>query len=521
MKPLSILDMAFFLLETPERMSNIGPLAILIPPKGTASSVKFADSLMARMKEQPVGEPFNMVYSGLSLSHLPRLEAAEHVNLDDHCHRLSLPSPGTDRQLFDLICRIHVQRLDLSRPAWEFYVIDGLENGRIAVYAKVHHGLLDGRGFVEVCTRWFSQDPKTQEVRALWQGLRPPTRAAKKRERSLRETALDLSQIIAGAGATAASLSRFLAKQALMTAGRGEGSPLPFLNTPNAFKAKPSIKRSFSYCALPIDEMKKLSKANGFTVNDVLLTVVDIALNRYLHEQGGFRGKPLVIDMPVSVGGNDGGGNQIAVLQFPLGSERATASERVLEIHKRTRGLKGQIKGESASALIFHTAAVHSVPSLAETFGLKHVPMLANVMISNPFGLAEVCYLGGAECEMALPISVLSPPLSLNVTATTYNKHLQIAFLGMAKQTPDIQKLADYTESAFAELCGEFGHKLPALNSMTTALRPEPKAATPKAKSKAVKAVATPKPALMEKKLARKAPRSADKATSKRNTTAV
>lgn len=489
-KALSILDMAFFMLETAERMSNIGPLAILKPPAGSANGSKFADSLMDKMKQQPVGEPFNFIYSGPSLRHLPRLEEAEQINLDDHCFRLSLPSPGTDRQLFDLICRIHVQRLDLSRPPWEFYVIDGLENGRVAVYAKVHHGILDGRGFVEVCTRWFSQNPKEKEVRALWQGLRVPTRETKKKQRTLGQAATHLAQQFVGASTAVASLSRFVMKQAMMTAGHGEGSPLPFLDTPNAFKANPSIKRSFSYCKLPLDQMKSLSKENGFTVNDVLLTVVDIALNRYLHDEGGFRGKPLVIDMPVAIGGNDGGGNQIAVLQFPLGSERATASERVLEIHKRTRGLKAQVKGEDASALILHTAAVHSVPSMAETLGLKHVPMLANVMISNPFGLAAVCYLGGAECEMALPISVLSPPLTVNVTATTYNTDLQIAFLAMAKQIPDIQKLADYTMAAFSELCTEFGLAVATQKASQSAQGTKTKTTKPRAPRKQ-KSVAT------------------------------
>ena len=101
-KALSILDTAFFMLETAERMSNIGTIAILKPPAGTRAS-QFADSLMAKMQEQPVGEPFNMVYSGFSAKHAPRLEATDEIHLEDHCHRLSLPSPGTDRQLLDLM----------------------------------------------------------------------------------------------------------------------------------------------------------------------------------------------------------------------------------------------------------------------------------------------------------------------------------------------------------------------------------------------------------------------------------
>ena len=68
-------------------------------------------------------------------------------------------------------CRLHAQRLDRSRPPWAFYVIDGLERGRVALYAKVHHGLIDGRGFVELCTKWFGTDPADRSVRALWEGM--------------------------------------------------------------------------------------------------------------------------------------------------------------------------------------------------------------------------------------------------------------------------------------------------------------------------------------------------------------
>jgi hypothetical protein len=78
--------------------------------------------------------------------------------------------------------------------------------------------------------------------------------------------------------------------------------------------------------------------------------------------------------------------------------------------------------------------------------------MLANLIISNPFGLPERRYLAGAEVEIALPISLLAPGQSLNVTGVTYAEGLQIAFLGMAAELPNLQRLADLTVKAFAEL---------------------------------------------------------------------
>ena len=452
-KALSMLDLAMFVLESAERMANIGPLAILKPPAGRRSSGQFADWLMERMQKKPVGEPFDYVYRGPGLRGLPRLEATEDVDVASHCQRLTLPAPGTDKQLFELICRLHVNRLDRSRPPWEFYIIDGLERGRIAIYAKVHHGMIDGKAFVDVCTSWFSTNRRSREIRALWEGVHRPDRGSKTidEQRSLTRSAVNLAKQILGGGFTVASFYGFLVKQTLKTMGLGKGTPLPFLNTPPVFRAAPAVRRSFSYCVVPLQSMKDFGKAHGATINDILLTILDMALSRYLNEKGRHRHKPLVADMPLALGAG-GGGNQIAILQFPLGGAKADPAERLREISQQTSEVKHQVKGESAGAMILYTAVIHAVPAVAELLGISKTPMLANMVISNPFGVQDRRYLGGAELEMVLPISMLAPGQSLNITAATYDKGLQIAFLALAKEIPDVQKLADYTVEAFDEL---------------------------------------------------------------------
>jgi hypothetical protein len=112
---------------------------------------------------------------------------------------------------------------------------------------------------------------------------------------------------------------------------------------------------------------------------------------------------------------------------------------------------------ESADAMILYTAVIHSIPAVAELLGISKMPILANMVISNvPLGLPGRNYLGGAEVEMILPLSVLAPGQSLNITAATYDKGLQIAFLGIAREFSDIGKLADYTVAAFEELRAAF-----------------------------------------------------------------
>ena len=95
---------------------------------------------------------------------------------------------------------------------------------------------------------------------------------------------------------------------------------------------------------------------------------------------------------------------------------------------------------------------MHGVPALLEILGVAKTPTLANAVISNPFGLTDRRYLAGAELELALPVSMLAPGQSLNITAVTYDQNFQIAFLGLEAVVPDIARLAALTSQAFEEL---------------------------------------------------------------------
>ena len=448
---LSALDLAFFVLESRERMSNVGPLAVLRPPPRTRSPGAYAERLLRAMKKRPVGAPFDRIYRPPGLKGLPLLETVADVDLDAHCHRHTLPAPGNDDQLLKFVCRLHEQRLDRARPPWEFHVIDGLQGGRIALYGKVHHGIIDGRGFVEVCTRWFSTDASNKDARAMWEGL--PQRRSSAATGEPGKSGLEAATRAAvQATKTVVSLYAALSRQALASAGLKAGMPLPFFGTPSDLGGKPSVQRILAYCMLPLKDVKAYGKAHEASVNDVLLTLLDMALNRYLDAKGrASKARPLVADMPVALTGG-GGGNAIAILQFPLGTAAASPLERMAQIKKRTAEVKDHVRRTDASALITYTAAVHGIPALLETLGVPKSPTLANAVISNPFGLAERAYLAGAELEMILPVSVLAPGQSLNITAVTYAEHFQIAFLGLEAEMPDIARLAELTTQAFAEL---------------------------------------------------------------------
>jgi len=448
MPALSALDLAMFLLESPERPFNIGPLLLLRPPPRSAR--RFADRLTARMLERPVGPPFNYRLQ-LSLTRPPALVPVIDADPRPHVHRLTLAGASIE-QLLHKVCALHEPLLDRKGMLWHLWVIDGLADGRVALYGKVHHGIIDGRGFVRAITHWLSEDPKQGQVHALWEGSpRAPGRSGARRD-GLLGSLLQAGSQAGGMLKSAAGVYGLLAEQGLRAAGLSEGTALPFLNVPDAFGGGLSSRRVFAYCSLPLERLKALGKAHGATVNDLLLTVVDMAMHRYLCGRGLAPAQPLVADMPVALGAGTKGGNQIAVLQFPLGGPAAGALDRLTAVRAETGRLKTSLGRRGSDTAMLYTTLVHALPLLVERVAQDAAPRLANLLISNPFGLETPRWLMGAAVEAALPISVVSAGHKLNITAVTLGPLLQIGFLAMPEAAPRIEDLARYTEQAFEDL---------------------------------------------------------------------
>jgi diacylglycerol O-acyltransferase / wax synthase len=447
MPALSTIDLAMFMLETRERTLNIGPLVLLRPPAGFKGS--FADKLHAKLLKRPPGAPFNYRLN-LSLTRLPSVEPMAQPDITAHLHRLTLDHASIP-ELLKQVCALHETLLDRSGLLWQFYVIDGLADGRVALYGKVHHGLIDGRTFVKAVTQWMSDDPREKEVRAMWDGV--PRAGARVEERT------GLLQRLRSAGGQAADTVRttagvygLLAEQGLRAIGVGAGLTLPYLKVSSAFDGPLSARRSFAFCSLPLAEIKALGKAQGATVNDLLLTLLDMALHRHLARRRGSPTEPLLADMPVALSRGATGGNQIAVLQLPLGGAGASPAERLAAIRAETGRIKASTARYSSGALMMYSTLVHALPLLIERVSVKAAPRLANLMVSNPFGFEGQQYLMGAAVELALPLSVLAAGYKLNITAVTVGQQLQIGFLAMPEAVPDIDKLARQTEKAFEEL---------------------------------------------------------------------
>jgi diacylglycerol O-acyltransferase / wax synthase len=448
MPTLSAMDLAMFMLESPERPFNIGPLVLLRPPAGAASGA-FADKLQSRLLKRPPGPPFSYQLK-MSLLKAPAVEPMARPDLKRHVHRLTLDSASMP-QLLDKVCDLHEPLLDRSGLLWQFWIIDGLADGRVALYGKVHHGIIDGRTFVKAVTQWLSTDAKDKTVRAMWDGFERSGGAGRQRAGLLQQL-MKGRELLTGTLRSGVGMAGLLAEQGLRSAGLGKGLPLPFLKVPGVFEGRLSAKRSFAWCTLPLREMKALGKPHGATVNDLLLTVLDMAMHGYLAERGQAITGPLVADMPVALAAGAKGGNQIAVLQFPLGAGDASVLQRLKKIRAETGQLKQSLGQRGSDTVMLYTTLVHALPILVERIAAKAAPMHSNLLVSNPFGVDGPRWLMGAQVELVLPVSVVAAGHKLNVTAVSLGERLQLGFLAMPDAVPQLERLAQLTELAFDEL---------------------------------------------------------------------
>ncbi len=457
-KTLNLLDLSFVLMETRQTPMHVAGLQTFTPPAGAPRD--YTRTIYEYLRSFPVtAAPFNYVLRGIGSGHLrPTFDVAKEVDLDYHLRHSALPYPGGERELGILISRLHSNPMDMDRPLWEIHLIEGLQGGRFALYAKLHHSLADGVSGVGLLN--FSSDPAASDTPPIWAAERQ--RKARTPRNAGRFGALGL---LPAALAREAKEWPSLAQGLAATAKAAFGvKPSPdFISLAEAprtiFNVNVTPQRRVATQAASLERLKKIGEEAGGSLNDVVLAACSGALRRYLLEVGKLPRKPLITSIPVALPRDlsEAGGNAISFANVTLATDVEDLRERFARIRRSSAAGRDFLKQMSPKALIDYTVLISSPQILTRVPGIgARVPPIYNIIISNVPGPRGKFYFLGAEMEAYYPISALAHGQALNITVLSYAGGLYFGFTGCADKVPHLQRLAVYTGEAIDELEREF-----------------------------------------------------------------
>ena len=472
MKQLSGMDNVFLRLERGNQYMHVAGLGIYDPSSAPGGFVRFKDILRffeSRLDTAPVFRR-RLVTVPLDLDR-PYWVEDDHVDVEFHVRHVALPHPGDWRQLCIQVARIHSRPLDRSKPLWEAYVIEGLDNipgipkGSFAFYTKFHHAAIDGEGGTEVLKAIHSFSPEDEDAagarrarfrdreplalelygRALLHGAQRVPKAAR--------FSLQTARRLAGLGAGyAGQLAQLLQEAGVPSVATLRSK----LRRPPAtrFSGKVSAHRVVELVELPLADIKRVrEKTGGATVNDIFLATVGGALHKYLDAKGELPERTMTAQVPMTLrGGEKGGdiGNQIGVAVMPIHSEVADPLERLTLIGEGAEKAKALVSavGKDLTQHLYDL-----LPAAAsELFTTQVMLPTMNVIVSNVRGPDLPIYLAGARMVAFAPVSIALNGLGLNVTGFSYAGTMWVCAVSCREMMPDPGFFADCLRGAFAEL---------------------------------------------------------------------
>jgi diacylglycerol O-acyltransferase len=528
-KQLTGLDGSFLYMETPTTFGHVNGLAIYERPSPDFDPF----AAVYRRFESMVGvlEPMRrrIVEVPMQLDH-PYWIDDPNFDLDFHIRHMSLAPPGRPDQLADQIARIVGRPMDRTRPLWEVYVIEGLEDDMWALLTKYHHATIDGASGVMLVKMLndVSPDAPPRPESPAWEPesipsdfellrltfanlIRNPLKALRLQLRIVRDLA-------AAAGAPAVSSAASQAGSALRSlAGRNDGGSRPSLPVsmapPTPWNRSVTAHRRFAMRNAKLSDLKRLKDATGGTLNDVVMAICAGALRAYLSEHDALPDRPLRVMVPVSIRTGeeeDTWTNRVSGLVVDLPTDESDPLKRVAKCREAMDQAKRQFELVPAAALVdiqqYSSPVVATAASrMAARLKLAdRVNPPVNLVISNVPGPRQPLYLEGSRMVTYIPVSTIGEGQGLNITVHSYLDELEFGLISCRELVPDLWHMIDLHIDEIDVLFAAAGLQREAPATKAAATKRAPAKRAPAKKATAKKATARKRAPAAKKATARK-----------------
>ena len=395
-------------------------------------------------------------------------------DLEYHVRHIALPEPGDWRQLCIQAARLVSRPLDLTKPLWEMYVIEGLDQvegvppGCFALLSKMHHAAVDGVSGMEI----------TQAIHTLEADAGPPAPPAEEwtpeREpypgellaRAAWNTAtqpLRAMEILANSNAASARMAAFFQQQPQERVQPAASAPR------TRFNDVVSAHRVVDARQFDLDEIRAIrSLVPGCTVNDVLLATVGGALREYLDDKGELPSESLTAMCPISLRSKDApgdAGNQVGAMVVALRTDIADARSRLAAVYAGTKDAKELTSAVGARTMTDLTKMIPAATAalagrMAATQAITNEAQAAppyNTVVTNVPGPQVPLYFAGARAVAMFGFGMIHNNMGLMNVVGSYCGKVALSFACDRHMMPD---------PAFYAQCIQNSH-----DALTTAAR--------------------------------------------------
>ena len=443
---------------------HIGSLAIYDQSTAPGGAVTFKDILRFFEKRLHKARAFRQRIATvpMSLDHPYWIDDPD-FDLEFHIRHIALPKPGDWRQLCIQTARLHARPLDTSRPLWEAYVIEGLDNvegvpeGSFALVTKFHHAAIDGVSGAEISAAIHdvTAEDTVEPPEKDWRPERFPT-SLELLGRTAVTTAkkpFEFGSLLARNASTAWRFGRGLLNKELELSSRVPRT---------RFNGNVSAHRVFDGRSFSLDDIRAIKgRVEGATVNDVIVSVCGGALRRYLESKGELPEESLVAMAPVSARPEDkrkAAGNMVSTMSLPVRSDIADPLDRLRAVHRESDRAKKLTRTIGAS---FFAEAAHFLPSttsglMATAYGryglAKRLPPIYNTIITNVPGPNFPLYSMGSRMVANFGLGPIAHGLGLFQPVIGYNGQITVSAISCREMMPDPTFYCDGLSEVFEDL---------------------------------------------------------------------
>jgi diacylglycerol O-acyltransferase len=456
MQRLGPQDASFLYLETPTVHQHVGGLAILDPSTAPGGRLTYDDLVRVISSRLHLAPRFRQKVL------FPPLAAARPVWVDDgnfdpsfHLRRAALPTPGGRRELVDFVQRVISRPLDRTKPLWEAYLIEGMEDGLMAILTKVHHAMVDGLAAIDLASAVFDFAPEPQILTPpAWAPEPEPSRLELLEEALKEQVTHPVRGVLDLAQKTLQTPARMARDVGDILEGLREIVGGGVLAPPSPFNQRVGPNRRFAMAEAPVQTFKDIKRAFSGTVNDVVLATVAGALYRLLrHRKEPTRDRVLRAMVPVSVRTKterSAMGNRVSSIFVDLPVGPMGPKKRLALIRDKTGHLKESNYAVGAEFLMnIGTWAPPTIHAMAARLAAR--TRVINLVVSNVPGPQVPMYIAGARLLAQYPIMPIAQNMGLSIAVTSLAGTMAFGLTADWDTLPDIEFLAQAIDESLIE----------------------------------------------------------------------